>query len=65
VVLIAPALPWFSAWAVAKTDSPAMGVALAHTTLNFGVAALFMGPSVWWGRRIDAQRRLADQGSAI
>jgi hypothetical protein len=29
------------------------------------VAALFMGPSVWWGRRIDAQRRLADQGSAI
>jgi phosphate:Na+ symporter len=65
VVLIAPALPWFSAWAVAKTDSPAMAVALAHTTFNFGVAALFMGPSVWWGRHIDAHRRATEPGSGI
>ena len=54
VLLIAPVLPWFSEWITAHAATPAMAVAMAHTVFNVGVAAVFMGPSVWWARRYGA-----------
>lgn len=52
VILFAPVLPWFTELVIRLAPAPAMVVALAHTIFNVSVAVVFLGPSVWWSRRI-------------